>query len=177
MKFKKINLFNFVNVLMVAFCICAIWMNHVGVKVLNTDTATSSINGDNFEYTVLDNSLEFKKNGELIGFLPTDKKVKFIEDNHLLNFNSNMIGVGIAALAGQAVAGVGATVGAGALAGGAAMLELPGAAAVEATLGGAGVVAAEAAATAAASTATAGAALAAIAAPVAIGLAIGAAGA
>lgn len=175
MKFKKINLFNFVNVLMVAFCICAIWMNHVEVKVLNIGTATSSINGDNFEYTVLDNSLEFKKNGNLIGFLPTDKKVKFIEDNHLLNFNSNMIGVGIAALAGQAVAGAGATIGGGALAGGAAMLELPGTAAVEATLGGAGVAAAEAAA--AAGSMTVGATIAAVAAPVAVGLAIGALGA
>lgn len=175
MKFKKINLFNFVNVLMVAFCICAIWMNHVGVKVLNTDTATSSINGDNFEYTVLDNSLEFKKNGELIGFLQTDKKIKFVKDNHALKFNGNAIGVGIAALAGQAVAGAGATIGGGALAGGAAMLELPGTAAVEATLGGAGVAAAEAAA--AAGSMTVGATIAAVAAPVAVGLAIGALGA
>lgn len=124
-------------------------MNHVGVKVLNTDTATSSINGDNFEYTVLDNSLEFKKNRELIGFLQTDKKIKFVKDNHALKFNGNAIGVGIAALAGQAVAGAGATIGGGALAGGAAMLELPGAAAVEATLGGAGVAAAADAAIAA----------------------------
>lgn len=171
----KNNVFKLVNVFMVVSCLCAAWMNHVGVNIINPGTATSSINGDTFEYTTSDNSFLFKKNGELIGFLPTDQKIKFVKDNHALKFNGNAIGVGIAAMAGQAVVGAGATIGGGALAGGAAMLELPGAAAVQATLGGAGVAAAEAAA--AAGSMTVGATIAAVAAPVAIGLAIGALGA
>ena len=74
MKSKKISMFKFVNMGMIVFCICAMCMNYVGVNVRGTNAATSSINGNNFEYTVLDNSLEFKRNGNLIGSLPMDKK-------------------------------------------------------------------------------------------------------
>ena len=150
-------------------------MNYVGVDVLSADTAKSSLNGDTFEYTTSDNSFLFKKNGNLVGFLPTDRKFNF--NKQIFNLNSNAIGVGIAAAVGTAVGDALATIGGGALAGGAAMLSVPGGVAVEATLAGAGVAAAEAAAAAAASTATTGAALAAIAGPVGVGILIGAVGA
>lgn len=177
MKSIKNNLFKLVNVFMVVFSICTMFMNHVGVNVLNADAATSSINGDNFEYKTSDNLFMFKKNGKLIGFLPTDRKFNFAESNSILNFNNNAIGVGIAAAVGKSVGNAAATIGGGALAGGAAMLSVPGTAAVEATLAGAGVAAAEAAAAAAATTATTGGALIAIAGPVGIGICIGALGA
>lgn len=176
MKMEKLNLFKVVNVLMVVFCVGAAWLNHVGVDVVNSSAATSSVNGGNFEYLTSDDSFMFKKDGKLTGVIPTNKKFTFTNDNLLLNLNSNAIGVGIAAAAGAAV-NVGETIGGAAIAGGAAMLELPGAAAVEATVAGAGVAASEAAAAAAASTATAGAALATIAAPVLIGVGVGILGA
>lgn len=176
MKSIKNNLFKLVNVSMVVFSICTMFMNHTGVNVLNADAATSSINGDNFEYKTSDNSFMFKKNGKLIGFLPMDRKFNFAEDNSILNFNTNAIGVGIAAAAGAAV-DVGGTLAGGALSGAAALAEVPGAAAVEATLAGAGVAASEAAAASAAATATTGAALATIAGPVLIGIGIGILGA
>lgn len=166
MKSKKINLFKLVNVLMVAFCICAAAMNYVGVHVVNADTATSLVNGNTFEYKSSNNEFSFTKNGQLIGRLYTDRKFDFYKSNLPLYFNCNLVGAGIAAAAGASVDVIGSAIG-GAVAGGAALAEVPGAAAVSATLGGAGAVAAEAAATAGAM--SVGATVAAALAPVAFG--------
>lgn len=153
MKSIKNNLFKLVNVFMVVFSICTMFMNHVGVNVLNADAATSSINGDNFEYKTSDNSFMFKKNGKLIGSLPTDKKMSIRNDNMLFQSNAVVV-VAKAAAAAAAGASFGAAVvdgivniiGPGALAAAAESMALPGAAAVEATMAGAGEAAAAAAA-------------------------------
>ena len=139
---------------MAVFCVGTVWMNHVGVSVLNSDTATSSINGNTFEYTTSDNSLVFKKNGDEIGSLPTDKKLSIRNDNMLFQSNASVVlgkVVAAAAAGGMAAAGPAAIaalqeiLGAG-FAVFASTLTLPGDAAVAATLGGAGEVAAAAAA-------------------------------
>ena len=153
MKTKKYNLFQLVNSVMAVFCVGTIWMNHVGVSVLNSDTATSSVNGNTFEYTTSDNSLMFKKNGDVIGSLPTDKKLSIRNDNMLFQSNAIVV-VAKATAAAAAGASFGAAivdglvniVGPGALAAAAENMVLPGAAAVEATLAGAGEAAAVAAA-------------------------------
>lgn len=154
MKSKKISMFKFVNMGMIVFCICAMCMNYVGVNVRGTNAATSSINGNNFEYTVLDNSLEFKRNGNLIGSLPMNKKMYIINNNLLFQSNATVVlGKVVAATAagGMAAAGPAAItalqeiLGAG-FAVFASTLTLPGEAAVAATLGGAGEAAAAAAA-------------------------------
>ena len=154
MKSKKISMFKFVNIGMVIFCICSMGMNYVGVNVCGTNAATSSINGNNFEYTVRDNSLEFQKNGSLIGSLPMDRKMYIRIDNLL--FQSNAVVVlgkitaavaagGLAAAGPAAIAGLQEVLG-GAFATAAASVTIPGEAAVAATLGGAGEAAAAAAA-------------------------------
>lgn len=154
MKTKQLNLFKLVNMFMVVFCICAIFMNHVGVNVISADAATSSVNGNTFEYATLDNSLMLKKNGNTIGFLPTNKKFSIRNDNLLFHSNATIVlGKALAALAtgGLAAAGAAAVAGLQEILGGAfatavASIELPGGAAVAATLGGAGEAAAAAAA-------------------------------
>ena len=151
MKTKKYNLFQLVNSVMAVFCVGTVWMNHVGVSVLNSDTATSSINGNTFEYTTSDNSLMFKKNGDVIGSLPTDKKLSIRNDNMLFQSNAIVVVAKATAAAGASfgaaiVDGLVNIVGPGALAAAAENMVLPGAAAVEATLAGAGEAAAVAAA-------------------------------
>lgn len=126
-------------------------MNYVGVDVRGTNAATSSINENNFEYTVLDNSLEFKRNGNLIGSLPMDKKMYIRNDNLLFQSNAIVVLGKITAAGGLAAAGPAAIAGlqeilGGAFATAAASVTIPGEAAVAATLGGAGEVAAAAAA-------------------------------
>ena len=154
MKSKKCSLFKLVNVAMIVFCICSVWMNHVGVNVHNANAATSSVNGDTFEYKTSENSFMFKKNGKLIGSLPTDKKMSIRNDNML--FQSNVVIVlgkitaavaagGLAAAGPAAIAGLQEVLG-GAFATAVGALQLPGEAAVAATLGGAGEAAAAAAA-------------------------------
>lgn len=135
MKSKKISMFKFVNMGMIVFCICAMCMNYVGVDVRGTNAATSSINENNFEYTVLDNSLEFKRNGNLIGSLPMDKKMHIRNDNLLFQSNAIVV-VAKAAAAAAAWASFGAAVvdgiiniiGPGAFAAAAESMALPGAA-------------------------------------------------
>lgn len=154
MKFIKNNLFKLVNVFMVVFSICTIFMNHVGVNVLNADAATSLVNGDNYEYKTSDNSFMFKKNGKLIGSLPTNRKMSIRNDNLLFRSNATVVlGKAVAAFAiGGPAAAAAATVGAleeilgAAFATAAAVVEIPGEAAVAATLAGAGEAAAAAAA-------------------------------
>lgn len=74
-KMEKLNLFKVVNVLMVVFCACTMWMNGIGVRVVNSDTAVSSMNGTKFEYETLNDSIVFKKDGKWTGSLPTNKKL------------------------------------------------------------------------------------------------------
>ena len=154
MESKQLNLFKLVNVFMVAFCICTLFMNYVGVNVISADAATSSVNGNTFEYTTLDNSLVLKKNGNTIGALPTNRKISIRNDNML--FQSNAVVVsgkvmaavaagGLAAAGPAAIAALQEILGAG-FAVFTSTLTIPGAAAVEATLAGAGEVAAAAAA-------------------------------
>lgn len=153
MKSIKNNLFKLVNVSMVVFSICTMFMNHTGVNVLNADAATSLVNGDNYEYKTSDSSFMFKKNGKLIGSLPTDKKLSIRNDNMLFQSNAVVV-VAKAAAAAAAGASFGAAVvdgiiniiGPGAFAAAAESMALPGAAAVEATMAGAGEAAAAAAA-------------------------------
>lgn len=151
---KKFNLFKTINMFMAVFCFCSICMNHIGVNVLNANTATSSINGNDFEYETSDSSLVFKKNGQFNGCLPTDKKLSIKNDNLLFHSNATVVlakataafaAGGIAAASAAAVEGLQAILG-GAFATAAAAVELPGGAAVAATLGGAGEAAAAAAA-------------------------------
>lgn len=157
MKTIKSNLFKLVNAFMAVFGICAIFMNHVGVNVLKPDAAAVSMNGNNFEYATSDTSLMFKKNGKLIGSLPTDKKLSIRNDNMLFQSNAAVVSgkvIAAAAAGGLAAAGPAAIaalqeiLGAG-FAVFTSTLTIPGAAAVEATLAGAGEVAAAAAAAAA----------------------------
>lgn len=154
MKSIKNNLFKLVNVSMVVFSICTMFMNHTGVNVLNADAATSIVNGDKFEYKTSDSSFMFKKNGKLIGSLPTDKKLSIRNDNMLFQSNAAVVSgkvIAAAAAGGLAAAGPAAIaalqeiLGAG-FAVFTSTLTIPGAAAVEATLAGAGEVAAAAAA-------------------------------
>lgn len=153
MKSIKNNLFKLVNVFMVVFSICTMFMNHVGVNVLNADAATSLVNGDNYEYKTSDNSFMFKKNGKLIGSLPTNRKFSIRNDNLLFHSNAILV-VAKASIAAAAGASFGAAlweglvniVGPGAFAAAVDNMVLPGAAAVEATLAGAGEAAAAAAA-------------------------------
>lgn len=154
MKMEKLNLFKVVNVFMVVFCACTMWMNGIGVRVVNSDTAVSSMNGTNFEYETLNDSIVFKKDGKWTGSLPTNKKLSIRNDN--LFFQSNAVIVlgkitaavaagGLAAAGPAAIAGLQEVLG-GAFATAAASVTIPGEVAVEATLAGAGEVAAAAAA-------------------------------
>lgn len=154
MKSIKNNLFKLVNVFMVVFSICTMFMNHVGVNVLNADAATSLVNGDKFEYKTSDNSFMFKKNGKLIGSLPTDKKMSIRNDNMLFHSNAGVVlakSMAAFAIGGPPAAAAAAVAGLQEILGGAfttavAVLEIPGEAAVAATLAGAGEAAAAAAA-------------------------------
>lgn len=174
-------MFKFVNMGMIVFFICAMCMNYVGVNVRGTNAATSSINGNNFEYTVLDNSLDFKRNGNLIGSLPMDKKM-YIRNDNLLSQSNAIVVVAKAAAAAAAGASFGAAVvdgiiniiGPGAFAAAAESMALPGAAAVEATLAGAGEAAAAAAADAAIAAGGVGALMSAFVVPVLIAAGVGA---
>lgn len=151
---KNLNLFKIVNIFMLLFCVCSLFFNYSGVNVLNANKAISSIDGNNFEYLTSDNSLIFKKNGNFIGKVSTNKKLSIRNDN--IFFYNNAIIVagkitaavaagGLAAAGPAAIAGLQEVLG-GAFATAVATLQLPGEAAVAATLGGAGEAAAAAAA-------------------------------
>lgn len=154
MEWKKFGLFKAVNVLMLTFCICALTANYVGVKVVDSSTVKSSVGATNFEYRSTEDSIIFKKDGQLVGSLPTSKKLLMRNDN--LFFQSNAVIVlgkitaavaagGLAAAGPAAIAGLQEVL-CGAFATAAATVTIPGAAAVEATMAGAGEVAAAAAA-------------------------------
>lgn len=151
---EKLNLFKVVNVFMVVFCACTMWMNGIGVRVVNSDTAVSSMNGTNFEYETLSDSIVFKKDGKWTGSLPTNKKLSIRNDNLFLKGNAAVVSAqvvaavasgGMAAAGPAAIAALQEVLG-GAFAVFANTLVLPGEVAVEATLAGAGEAAAAAAA-------------------------------
>lgn len=187
MKIKKISLFKVVNVFMAVFCTGVMYANHVGVNLLSGEEAISLIGNDVFEYQITENTFSVHKNSNLVGTMPTNKKMKFKSSKPLLQPTAVLIagkviaagiaaaatGGSFAAAAGAAMAGAMNAIGGAAAATGAAAVALPGAAAVEATIGGAGVAAAAAAAEAAAAGAGI-AALTAIIVPVLVAAGVGA---
>lgn len=139
---EKLNLFKVVNVLMVVFCACTMWMNGIGVRVVNSDTAVSSMNGTKFEYETLNDSIVFKKDGKWTGSLPTNKKLSIRNDN--LFFQSNaviVLGKITAAVAagGLAAAGPAAIAGLQEVLGGAFATAAAAAAAADAAIAAGGV--------------------------------------
>lgn len=156
----KIRLFKIINGTMASLCVGIMLMNHVGIAVLGDDKATSTVGDNIFEYVTTDNLFSIYRNGKFVGQIPTAKKMHFNSNKPFLQCNAvaiagKIIAAGVAAqIAGQAfgaaaIAELQATIGAvggAAVAGAAACVELPGAAAVSATLGGAGEAAAAAAA-------------------------------
>jgi hypothetical protein len=166
--FMKVNnLFKAVNTFMAAFCLAGLASNYCRVKVLSSEKAVSSLNGESFEYSVERNRFSMVRNGKLVGMLPISQNLKFKRFVPELRCNAIAIGVKAIVVGGTALAGgagLGAAAGAAgttfvadagliggaAMAAGGSVAELPGAAAVAATLGGAGEVAAAAAVEAAA---------------------------
>lgn len=148
----KIGLFKLINGTMALLCAGIMLVNRVDVTVLNNEKAISTIGDNVFEYTNTDSLFSVYKNGEFIGQIPTIQKMHFNSNKPFLQCNAvviagKIIAAGIAAqVAGQAfgaaaIAELQATIGAvggAAVAGGAASIQLPGATAVSATLGGAG---------------------------------------
>lgn len=109
----KSNLFKLINGILAVFCVGAMYANHVGVNILSAEKATSSIGNDNFEYQSGENSFSFTKNGKLVGYLPTERKINFKSYSSILTCNAVVIGVKSVASAGTAAA-AGAVVGAAA---------------------------------------------------------------
>lgn len=85
------KLFKIFNSFVAIFCIGIIYANHVGVNVLSTDKATSSVGNNNFEYKSEENSLSFIKDGKLIGHLPTERKISFSSKGPILKCNATVI--------------------------------------------------------------------------------------
>ncbi|MDR1627178.1 MAG: hypothetical protein LBR79_00195 [Oscillospiraceae bacterium] len=175
------QLFGLVNGAMVLICAGTMWMNYVGTNVVNSSYAVSEFGGDRYEYRSEGENFCEIKNGKTVGSINLGKNYKFTKN--ILSLKPCAAGVGVAALAsgiGVAATGggfaaaaaaagaVGAnavnTIVGGAVAVGAAVAPVaaPGAVAVEATLGGAGLAAAEAAVAPAAMGAAATGALAAV---------------
>ncbi len=77
MKVKKISLFYAVNIFMVVFCIGAMCANHTVLNFLNMEEAKCSIGNDIFEYKATENAFSVHKNGNLVGTMPTNKKMQF----------------------------------------------------------------------------------------------------
>lgn len=128
---------------MAVFCVGTMYINHVGVNVLNSEKAISSIGSDDFEYQSSDNSFSVHKNGTLVGKIPTKQKMKIKSSKALLQPHAIAV-AGKVIAAGFAAAAAGSTFAAGAgtaltgaieaIAGagvvvGAACAEVPGAAA------------------------------------------------
>ena len=145
----KISWFKSMNAVMTTVCVgfFAVSSGYSNVHILDSNKATSSIRGNNFEFSSNERLFSMRKNGELAGLAITDNGVKFRNSLPTLHCNAiaviGAIAVGTMTLA----AGAGTVVG-GAVTGAAAVAgeAIPGATAVAATLGGAGEIAAEAAA-------------------------------
>lgn len=159
---KKIDLFNLFNAVMAVFCIVILSLNYIGCNVLSSQKLDCNIQDNKFSYLSKGNEIIVTKNDNFIG------KIKF--KDHMLFRSSwkfpglrcnaivlagKIVAAGIAAaVAGSSVGaaiiaevqGAIAAIGGAAAAGGVACIELPGGAAVSATLGGAGEAAAAAAA-------------------------------
>lgn len=158
---KKIDLFNLFNAVMAVFCIVILSLNYIGCNVLSSQKLDCNIQDNKFSYLSKGNEIIVTKNDNFIG------KIKF--KDHMLFRSSwkfpglrcnaivlagKIVAAGIAAaVAGSSVGaaiiaevqGAIAAIGGAAAAGGVACIELPGGAAVGATLGGAGEAAAAAA--------------------------------
>jgi len=119
MKIKKISLFKSVNVFMAIFCFGAMLYNYCGVNVLTQNKAKSDFNGSSYGYEIQDDLFSISKNGELVGNLQANRKLKFRKSN-LPNLTCNAGAIaGAATIAGvtATVAGAGAAVKVGTLAG------------------------------------------------------------
>ena len=126
MKVKKISMFKAVNGFMALFCAGALYVNYVGVNVISTEKATSSVGNNNFEYQTTESLLSINRNGEKVGVIPTDKSFKFKKNSYIPNLNCNAVAVGVKVVAtGTAVAGAGSTILGCGVATGAAAAVLP----------------------------------------------------
>lgn len=160
MQMKKLNLFKTINIIVFFICATSMAANCVNTNILNDQKVISSINNDVFEYQCAENEFSITKNNELVGKIPFDGDVHFKTSRPFMLCNATVYGakiiyVGVKAQRsggsfGEAAAAelknMASAVGAGATGIAAACVELPGGAAVSATLGGAGEVAAAAAA-------------------------------
>ncbi|MDR1628555.1 MAG: hypothetical protein LBR79_07305 [Oscillospiraceae bacterium] len=59
---------------MAVFCVGTIYVNYVEVNLINGEKVTSSIGNDIFEYQSTVNTFSVRKNGNLVGIIPTSKK-------------------------------------------------------------------------------------------------------
>lgn len=108
------KVFKVINGLMAVFCAGIMYVNHVDVDLLNSENATSSIASDTFSYQSTENSFSFTKNGHLVGWLPTERKINFKSRGPVLQCNAVVVGAkgiiaGGAALAGGAASAVAPT--------------------------------------------------------------------
>lgn len=136
------------NVLLLAFCVCTLFFNIVNVKFHNNAFVSSSCGNNHFKYTLDGGNFEFYKNDQLVWSLSGGDGIKF--SHGFIPFTCN---AGVAAIARlstknknikikDAAIGAAATTAATV-----ADIVLPGAACLDASLGGAGVLAGEIAAT------------------------------
>lgn len=109
----KSVLFKTINVFLAIFCVGVLYANHVDVNILSNESATSSLGDNSFEYENKENSFLFMKNGELVGCLPTNKKMHF--SSYIPNLRCNAVAIGA-----KSIAVAGSTAAAGAVVGAAA---------------------------------------------------------
>jgi hypothetical protein len=74
---KVNNLFKAVNTFMAVFCLVSLASNYCRVKVLSSEKAVSSLNGESFEYSVEKNRFSIVRSGKLVGNLQTGRKLEF----------------------------------------------------------------------------------------------------
>jgi hypothetical protein len=159
MKVEKF--FKLINGVLALACIGIMYMNYVQVNVVNSSRSISKFKGNTYEYRSENTSFREIKNGKTVGSIDLGKNYKFTKN--IFSLKPCAVGVGVAALAsgigaaatggsfaaaaGAATANAVSTIVGGGVAVGAVVAPgaVPGAAALEATLGGAGMIAAEAA--------------------------------
>lgn len=93
----KSVLFKTINVFLAIFCVGVLYANHVDVNILSNESATSSLGDNSFEYENKENSFLFMKNGELVGCLPTNKKMHF--SSYIPNLRCNAVAIGAKSIA------------------------------------------------------------------------------
>lgn len=134
----------FSNVLLLVFCICSMFFNIVNVRFHNNVFVSSSCGNNHFKYTLDGGNFKFYKNDQLVGSLSGGDGIKFSQ--RFIPFTCNAIVAGIAGLSPDKIKDKALGAGA-ATAAAVADIVLPGAACLDATLGGAGVLAGGLAAT------------------------------